>query len=412
MTTKYAGKPKRKTRKGPGMRNHVDSIRKDELVTDYLPDGTVDREFSNQRIGYQVAVSGVGPIVQGDGTTPLPWKYTINQDRFISGKLDMSRGGVLYQRSEGTYDSTGLSTPSWDRYAVRLACFDKLADAVRGGLDLSVDIAEAGQARQMIGKTFKLLNFVRSIPELGPLLRRAANHARDGRLGRESAKSLGHQIADRWLEFQYGWKPLLSSIYGAADEAQRMVLNKIQNFSVNASIPMGAPDSQFIRDITLKGTDRYNQALKQSCRISISMEIPTDRWNLDRWTSLNPVSIAWELAPYSYVVDWLYDIGGMLRRMETALIYDKFFKHGSMQELYYYHSAYQRKGLMNTRFSGYSFYGDLSAWVRRVEFERTVLTSLPTGQLPTIKGNLGSSQLLSAAALLSQFLKPGGKTFR
>jgi hypothetical protein len=142
------------------------------------------------------------------------------------------------------------------------------------------------------------------------------------------------------------------------------------------------------------------------------MEIPETRFDIRRWTSLNPASIAWELMPYSFVVDWFYDIGGMLRRFESALLYGKQFKKGYQSELYYHHSAFQRNGLQDSVLPGYQFYGELTAWVRRVQFERIVFASLPTGQLPTIRADLGSSRLLSAAALLSQFLKPGGKTYR
>ena len=410
MTTNYVGK-RRHTRKGPPMKNQLQQTRQDEEVWTFAPDGAVTSHFFNQRIGYELKIQGVGSLIQGNGVDPNPWSYTVRQVGFPKGRLDNSSSGTLIRRSEGTYDSTPLSSPPWDWQAVDNKAIDRFYDIVRGGLDLSVDIAEAGQARKMIGSSFKLVNFVRSIPDLGPLLRRASNSLRDGRLGRDSARDIGKGISNKWLEYQYGWKPLLSSIYGAADESQRMVLNKIQNFTVRARYPMSRASDVNVRDITLESKDRYNVVAVQGAECSIRMSVPS--WDLARWTSLNPVSIAWELMPYSFVVDWMYDVGGTLRRLESALLYDKHFQSGYWSRLYYYYSSYQKEGLFKNRSGvGGTNYGRLSSWVRDIQFNRVLLSGMPGGHLPTIKADLGSSQLLNAAALLAQFLKPGGKTFR
>ncbi len=404
MTTKYQGK-RRHTRKGPRLSNRINQIPGIETVTSYNANGTVASTVINQRTDWYDQVAGVGPMIQGNGVTPNPWSYNILQNEFVHGKLDYIVGGVLKQRSEGIYGTQLLSRPIRDITAVRNKALDKLYDQIRGGLDLSVDLAEAGQAASMLKKSFKLLNLVRSIPELGPLIHKARRAEHNGTLGRESSAALSKEIANRWLEYQYGWKPLLSSIYGAADEAIRMVLNKIQNFRVMARLPMDIPPFVNERDIVLEGKDFYNQVSVQSCEYSITMEVPS--WDPARWSSLNPVSIAWELVPYSFVVDWFYDIGGTLRRLESALLYDKYFKSGYRSELYYYFGAYQHQGLFKKQpgISG-EFYGNLSGTIKRIIFERVVLSSMPFGHLPTIKVDLGSSQLLSAAALLSQFLKP------
>lgn len=410
MTTSYSGK-RRHTRKGPPLRNQTQQTRKDEEVTVFNPDGSIAAHFFNERSGYELRVTNVGSLIQGDGVSPYPWSYEVRQNGFPKGQVDWSDSGVLKSRSEGTYDSTPLSSPNWDWQEVDNKTIDRFYDIVRGGLDLSVDIAEAGQARKMIGSSFKLVNFVRSIPDLGPLIRRASNSLRNGRLGRDSARDIGKGISDKWLEYQYGWKPLISSIYGAADESQRLVLNKIQNFSVRARVPMSDPVDQNIRDLRFRARDRYNVVGVQSAECSIRMSVPS--WDLARWTSLNPVSIAWELMPYSFVVDWMYDVGGTLRRLESALLYDKHFQSGYWSRLFYYYTSYQKEGLLEraTGASG-TYFGRISAWKRDVQFNRVLLSGMPGGHLPTIKADLGSSQLLNAAALLAQFLKPGGKTFR
>ena len=125
-----------------------------------------------------------------------------------------------------------------------------------------------------------------------------------------------------------------------------------------------------------------------------------------RWTSLNPVSIAWELTPYSFVVDWFYDLGGYLRNLETGLLYNTRFKSGYKSELYLWESD------EIAPMGGTHAVGD-NSWriqackqrTRRVQFYRTKLTSYPLPHLPRLDAKLGSSRLLSAASLLTQKLR-------
>lgn len=393
----------------PRLMNRTEQIMQVGTLETYNPQGQLVQTLPNDQIGYELKISNVGALIQGDKKTPNPWSYRIEQNRFLNGTAEMVYNGAL-QRKTGVYSSTHLNVPPWDRTACYNKCVDKFYELCRGGLDLSVDLAEAGQAAKMLRSTSKLLGLVRSIPELGPLINRATRQAQDGRLGRESAISIGKEIGDRWLEYQYGWKPLLNSIYGAADESLRVVLNKIQNFRATVRLPMSEPAGQWIHEIYIPGEDRYNVIRKQSCDISIEMEVPS--WDPARWSSLNPASIAWELMPYSFVVDWVYDIGGCLRRMESALLYSKRFKRGYVSELYNYFGAYQHEGNWDTNLSGLVVQGRLSAYARKVEFQRSIFTSVPAGNLPTIRAELGSSRLLSAAALLSQFIRPGGKVFK
>lgn len=404
MTTPFQGK-RRHTRKGPPLSNHVNQTAGLEHVTTYNASGVPVSEAWNQRTAFYGQVAGVGALIQGNRVTPNPWKYDILENGFVKGKLDYSVGGTLQQRFEGYYGTQIFSRPFADWNALYNKGLDKLYDQVRGGLDLAVDIAEAGQAASMLRKSFKLVNLVRSIPELGPKIRQLQHAERAGTLGRESAFNLGKEVSNRWLEYQYGWKPLLSSIYGAADESIRLVLNKIQNFRVQATLPLPEPSDVNERDIILRSKDRYNVVAKHSVEYSINMRVPS--WDPARWSSLNPASIAWELVPYSFVVDWFYDIGSSLRRMESALLYDKHFVSGYQSDFYYYFAAYQKQGLFDKQvgISG-TFYGELSGTIRRVIFARYILSSMPGGHLPTIKADLGSSQLLSAAALLAQTLKP------
>jgi hypothetical protein len=124
------------------------------------------------------------------------------------------------------------------------------------------------------------------------------------------------------------------------------------------------------------------------------------------------VSLAWELIPYSFVVDWFVDVGSYLRNLETALLYRKFVTSGYVSELY----AFEGSEVGINKANGYAIgsgksnenwarFLNVKAKIRRVQFARTKLSSYPLPRLPTFKVALGSQRLFSAAALLRQLLQ-------
>lgn len=138
--------------------------------------------------------------------------------------------------------------------------------------------------------------------------------------------------------------------------------------------------------------------------MKVYMQLPSSKFDLARWTSLNPASIAWELTPYSFVVDWFLDIGGTLRNFETAVLSQGSFHHGYIDYLMYYDSDQEFVYLGS---HGGAVDGDdiiVSGNLYESDFVREVLTSYPYPRLPSFNAKLGWQRLLSAAALLTTAL--------
>jgi hypothetical protein len=119
----------------------------------------------------------------------------------------------------------------------------------------------------------------------------------------------------------------------------------------------------------------------------------------DIYTSLNPASIAYELIPYSFVVDWFVNIGGYLRSLETALLNQTAFIGGYSSELLAYDCKFNARGRSST------ILREAFGTVSYSRFDRTLINSYPLPRYPKFEIGLGSSQMLSAAALFAQFLK-------
>lgn len=341
-------------------------------------------------LGYRYRVSP-GPIIHGNMRDPNGWSYTINEQKEIKGRIDHFYPGFGTYSYRGYFgaNSTHPEPPPWDRSLVYNMALEKLNAKVRGTLDLGVALAESGS-------TFRMLKGV------ADLVRYAESYVR---------RPKWRDIANAYLQWKYGWQPLCSDIFGAADESIRVVINQLERVSARVTLPL--PNSQKILWSGVHGIKNVPAIRRTigraSCTIVLDLAIPQQSFQLNRWTSLNPISIGWELIPYSFVVDWVFDVGSYLRNLETALLYAAAFRSGYVSELF---AADVVESLASpyTEPSGPNAGRKITEGVSEVRyrrFYRTKLTSYPFPRKPTFRVDLGSSQLFSAAALLTQIFTKG-----
>lgn len=304
---------------------------------------------------------------------------------YFNGQVVQYRGPVLYPAvNGGTYDS------QYDITSLRNRALDKLNDKVRGGLDLAVDIAEAG-------KTLKMLRLSEQVVDLTSTFVR--------RFGVIKVASKA------WLAYQYGVKPLLNSIYGLAEENIRVVINETERFRVRATDSSWRPNGIWLMNANTMSSNLFPfSGGTQKCSYTIGMDLRTDQHDISRFSSLNPVSLAWELLPLSFVADWFLNVGGYLRNLETYLINNNKFRSGYETFLAVGdHSInWYRSGgpLPEWGISGYT--NTYQGTVKSMFIQRKILNSYPAPTLPSFKAVLGSSRLLSAASLLGVMLSSGG----
>jgi len=313
-------------------------------------------------------------------TKPLPvHDYSFNQQDmnithvaeywYTNGFREYAVGPALSQFIAGA-----IFKPTYDWSSLYNATVAKLSDKVRGDLDVSVDLAEAGKTAKMFRVMDNVINYTKTFRKKWGLLKVPAN---------------------AWLEYTYGVKPLLSTIYGVANENLRVVINKTAKFSARTT-EVYRPKTCGVN--TIFGMVDFPCIGDIKVSLTIGVDMRTEQFDLARWSSLNPVSIAWELMPYSFVVDWFYNVGGYLRNMETYLLYANKFRSGYKTTL--------AAGAVKLELNDYG--GDhVSRWngsCSFIDIQRVALASYPAPHLPSFKAALGSSRLLSGAALLAQHL--------
>lgn len=331
--------------------------------------------------GYE-SLSVITDVKTGDRETVNPHEFRKLGSQDYIGEYFRDSYTETYQQTGYVapfiYDEDGI--PNWDiLWNSALAdLYEQLRSGDAGsGLNLAVDAAESRQVLKMVKDATKLVNFVRSF----------------------HPKKWG----DRWLEYQYGWKPLVSSVYGTADA----ILNR-RLYSYQRIVGKGreGEDSVRIRKgfVGEGATEYISKRYRSRLMVSAEFETPNDtRQQIAGYTSLNPAVIAWELVPYSFIVDWFIDIGGYLQTMESALAYGQAFKGGFTVR------GYKLLQSSTVRWAqampGLNEFGSGEAYFRQSYKQRGGLGAFPIPVLPSFKVDLGSSRLLSAASLLSQHLR-------
>lgn len=205
---------------------------------------------------------------------------------------------------------------------------------------------------------------------------------------------------EAWLEYSYGWAPLLSDIYTAIDHPWPEVRKTIKarhnvskrtivNGSNSSVIKNARWQNDFKGQITVQGTVTVTgTALAAASSVGLS----------------NPLSLGWELLPFSFVVDWFLPIGPYLESL-TALggcvVTEK-----STTQTYTTRSL----GTAQTNLGGKYFNRDV---VTKTEYHRKDRsTDFVTRPYPQLKNPFSFHHFSLAASLLAVNMKAIGSAKR
>jgi hypothetical protein len=328
--------------------------------------------------------------LSGNYKTPLRQSYTKNRNTYISGTTaTMSNDGVVSTLTEDS-GNTGQGTmmyPADDPAQAYNECLSRLNDQVRSTLDLSVDIASAGQVRKAVEQIFDLVHYVRKFPShaLRSMYKDYLNHPK--------------RVGSKWLEFQYGWRPLAQSAY---DTLNNLLGGRVNMTHVRARAQVNRSQTRSSAFMGATTTDITDYSTR--VELKILLDLKTNALNeISNYTSCNPASLAWELTPFSFVVDWVVDVGGYIRNLESAVINSNRFLGGYTTIVSRVDNRRRTTGGQSigpNQFTAYNLSGNATF----VNKTRTIMTSYPFPRLPRFKMDLGSGRMLNAAALLSQHL--------
>lgn len=182
-------------------------------------------------------------------------------------------------------------------------------------LDLGTAWGERAKTAQLLG----------DLAELSTDVLRAARKGR-GRdildmFGLSHDGPRGAGFVDAWLAYRYGIRPLVKDIQGAIDHMNR---DDPAIWSVESRASEASVSTQQKQRLHVSGSVEIASKLelRARCRITAS-QLPLARQQ-DRLWSLgldNPLSTAYEMAPYSFVLDWALPIGSWLEALNSVKYY-------------------------------------------------------------------------------------------
>lgn len=190
-----------------------------------------------------------------------------------------------------------------------------------------VSAMESGKTVRGVTDTFRrLVKFLRNVKrlQLAELRKLAPTHRDRVRLIRRSKKawnslkeefSLG-AICDRYMELRYGWRPLIYDMYGAKNAFEAEFTNLRQTFRGFESFSANYSPTSCTRDINMQtwGYARMactlQTAAEVTCRAGVLCDVNLSQ--MDPWGLSKVPESALELIPYSFVLNWFFNISDTL----------------------------------------------------------------------------------------------------
>lgn len=310
----------------------------------------------------------------------------------------------------GYYAACRIKPALYDRN-LEIKALNKVIDKVKAhSFNLAVATAESRQSIRLIKDNLlsvgraaldvkngrfsvaaeRLLNSQAVRDRLSPVHR--GSRTRVSRLVRRSASV--KDVGQKWLELQYGWLPLLSDVHEAARAVEARVNRQIHFELSGSSANLNGKWESSESPSLYSNMGFYIDACKVINRAEIQLDSLSSSLGLE-----DPLTVAWEIVPFSFVADWFIPIGAYLTaanqvpRVLNKLLITR-FQRGEADDLRLVHPTLNFVGAT----SRFSF----------ARMERQVTSGaayhVPPPQLKTLEKAMSPLHVVNAIALLSVLL--------
>lgn len=264
-------------------------------------------------------------------------------------------------------------------------------------VNLGVAFAERNQTARLIGDTASRLG--KSYRDL----RRGNIRGAFEHLGYPPRTIRRQKLHKQWLEMQYAWKPLLSDVYGAASALEKQ---EPSNWIVTGK----ATAFERIRETFETGYrfDSYKGTATGTRGCFVRIDAVPGNALVGALSSLgvtNPLLVAWEVVPFSFVVDWFLPIGAYLESLDAMLGFDEDFTWCSISEFIRVEWNIQGKSSEGDLDETWPYrrqvQNDFSGSKELVELNRFASTVVPLPSLPRFKDPRSLTHMANGLSLLA-----------
>lgn len=210
-------------------------------------------------------------------------------------------------------------------YDTRAKLVDDIADQKS---ILLVTIAEAGKTLKMIADAAATLARVMKQLKRGRIVDAVRSLGINPKGKKDRPPALTYDdLKSRWLEYRYGWTPLLMDVRGIAEQfadtfiignaASDMFTVKVRKVHMEARrrqvySPGGGAGYAIYPSLTYICDDEVTDVYTIWATSKVTN--PQAK-SLAEWGLVNPLAVAWELVPLSFVWDWFFSVGDYLSHL-------------------------------------------------------------------------------------------------
>jgi hypothetical protein len=266
--------------------------------------------------------------------------------------------------------------------------------------------AERGQTVRLLGNTISRLAGAATALKRGSFAAAArslgvkASPRRVRKYTKSWSEDQSKALANGWLELQYGWRPLITDIYGAAEQLAQTNVREVRNI-VRKSASKFDTVRQEIAPVNGNPKFYCTVIRRTTIKYVVYYSTPVGTHSLTQIGLTNPLLIAWELTPWSFVADWILPLGNYISTLDAtnSLVFEKGCRT-QFQEVTVF-----GKGRSGAAQAGVNWDYDLSSDSKEINIERTTLSSFPEVNLPKFKNPFSVTHVLNSIALLRTNLR-------
>lgn len=129
-------------------------------------------------------------------------------------------------------------------------------------------------------------------------------------LSRRDPRAL--RAANRWLQYQYGLRPLMSDMYGVMD----LLVGQLQSGYLTKTRVSGRCSLNGERRFDSLTTQVQTGSQKYTAVAYFTVTLGQLK-SLAQNGITNPALLVWEFIPYSFVLDWIIPVGGFLSSLDA-----------------------------------------------------------------------------------------------
>lgn len=286
------------------------------------------------------------------------------------------RGAYTVNKTSGTprrvtQANYGFTSNQW---VVSQTQLDSEWNSIVGSIDPSYYVQAA--AARIYGKGHDTLTFIAEIHKTRAMFKDTLKRLLESMKGKRKFDPWRNSGND-WLQGRYGWRTLLFDLNDL-----RETLNNLDD-QRNRYTERAGTTSSTVETTTTTGsfTSSYYQivttdVVEVSVRGSVSADISPANF------SFNLARTGWELVPFSFVVDWLYNIGQAIEALSFMTLATNHTASSGLQITVSRHKI-QTPTSWKSGYNG-SYYKEASCFGRKVE---RVPTSVPLKPVTNLRLN-------------------------